>query len=166
MLATVTSKWWDWRVLPRGLHFFCKYYAEDFGRPVLIAENGMALRRRTGPQSRRRSRRDRMTRSQFLRLHVHEVAKICADGVPLAGYLHWSLFDNYEWGTYTPRFGLYSIDFPSSLERCVESPDGDRPAETYAALIAEVRTKPRRHHQAAAPNIQHPTSNIQHPMGP
>ena len=28
-----------------------------------------------------------MTRSQFLRLHVHEVAKIRADGVPLAGPL-------------------------------------------------------------------------------
>lgn len=141
MLATVTSKWWDWRVLPRGLHFFCKHYAEDFGRPVLIAENGMALRRR--PSSQHHPRRDRMTRSQFLRLHVHEVAKIRADGVPLAGYLHWSLFDNYEWGTYTPRFGLYSIDFPQSLERCAEDPDGDRPAETYATLIAEARSKPQ-----------------------
>jgi beta-glucosidase/6-phospho-beta-glucosidase/beta-galactosidase len=46
VLATVTSKWWDWRVLPRGLHFFCKHYAQDFGRSVMIAENGMALRRR------------------------------------------------------------------------------------------------------------------------
>ena len=98
MLATITSKWWDWRVLPRGLHFFCKYYAEDFGRAVLIAENGMALRRRPDARFRRKPRRDRMTRSQFLRLHVHEVAKIRADHVPLAGYLHWSLFDNYEWG--------------------------------------------------------------------
>jgi beta-glucosidase len=89
MLATVTSKWWDWRVLPRGLHFFCKYYATDFGRPVLIAENGMALRRRVNARPTRRRRRDRMTRSQFLRLHVHEVAKIRADGVPLIGYLHW-----------------------------------------------------------------------------
>jgi beta-glucosidase/6-phospho-beta-glucosidase/beta-galactosidase len=141
MLATVTSKWWDWRVLPRGLHFFCRHYAEDFGRPVLIAENGMALRRRPNAAPGRKPRRDRMTRSQFLRLHVHEVAKIRAEGVPLVGYLHWSLFDNYEWGTYTPRFGLYSIDFPDNLERCVENPDGDRPAETYAALIAEVRAK-------------------------
>lgn len=149
MLATVTSKWWDWRVLPRGLHFFCKYYTEDFGRPVLIAENGMALRRRPGP--RRRTRRDRMTRSQFLRLHVHEVARICGDGIPLAGYLHWSLFDNYEWGTYTPRFGLYSIDYPNSLERCVVDPDGDRPAETYASLIAQVRSKTLPHHISHAP---------------
>ncbi|MEA3211606.1 MAG: hypothetical protein QOE70_4663 [Chthoniobacter sp.] len=138
MLTTVTSKWWDWRVLPRGLHFFCKQYAEDFGRPVLIAENGMALRRR---EDGRPTRRDRMTRSQFLRLHVHEVAKIVRDGVPLAGYLHWSLFDNYEWGTYTPRFGLYAIDFKRGTERQVEDPSGDRPAETYAALIREVRER-------------------------
>jgi beta-glucosidase/6-phospho-beta-glucosidase/beta-galactosidase len=106
---------------------------------VLIAENGMALRRRPG--SRRRPRKDRMTRSQFLRLHVHEVTKIRADGVPLAGYLHWSLFDNYEWGTYTPRFGLYHIDYPHNVERQIEDPDGDRPAETYATLIAEARAK-------------------------
>ena len=137
MLATVTSKWWDWRVLPRGLHFFCKHYAEDFGRPVLIAENGMALRRRTDGREPWRARRDRMTRSQFLRLHVHEVAKIVGEGVPLVGYLHWSLFDNYEWGTYTPRFGLYTIDFEKSLDRLVESPAGDRPSEAYASLIRE-----------------------------
>ncbi|HEX8296333.1 MAG TPA: family 1 glycosylhydrolase [Chthoniobacteraceae bacterium] len=138
MLATVTSKWWDWRVLPRGLHFFCEYYARDFDRPVLIAENGMALRRREGQSG---PRRDRMTRSQFLRLHVHEVSKIVRSGVPLLGYLHWSLFDNYEWGTYTPRFGLYSIDFLHSTDRLAEDPTGDRPADTYAKLIREAREK-------------------------
>ena len=143
MLASVTSKWWDWRVLPRGLHFFCQHYAETFTRPVLIAENGMALRRR---EDGRPVRRDKMTRSQFLRLHVHEVNRIRRDGIPLVGYLHWSLFDNYEWGTYTPRFGLYSIDFSHGTERSLEDPTGDRPAETYAALIRESRTAdlPRR----------------------
>lgn len=134
LLATVTSKWWDWRVLPRGLHFFCKHYADDYGRPVLIAENGMALRRRDDGSS---PRRDRMTRSQFLRLHVREVAKMVREGVPLLGYLHWSLFDNYEWGTYTPRFGLYAIDFRRGSEREAVDPHGDRPAETYADLIRE-----------------------------
>jgi beta-glucosidase/6-phospho-beta-glucosidase/beta-galactosidase len=150
MLASVTSKWWDWRVLPRGLHFFCQYYAADFEREVLIAENGMALRRRIDGHKSWRSRRDRMTRSQFLRLHVHEVARIVRDGVPLIGYLHWSLFDNYEWGTYTPRFGLYSIDLPRSFAREVEDPAGDRPSETYAALIREIRgeEQPRLHDHA------------------
>jgi beta-glucosidase/6-phospho-beta-glucosidase/beta-galactosidase len=141
VLSTITSKWWDWRVLPRGLHFFCEHYARDFGRPVLIAENGMAIRRRADATP--TTRRDRMTRSQFLRLHVHEVVKIVNDRIPLAGYLHWSLFDNYEWGTYTPRFGLFSIDFAQGAQRRVEDPWGDRPSETYADLIAEARSKMR-----------------------
>jgi len=136
ILNSITSKWWDWRVLPRGLHFFCKHYSEDFARPVIIAENGMALRRRIRDE-RAGARRDRMTRSQFLRLHVHEVARMVREGIPVKGYLHWSLFDNYEWGTYTPRFGLFSINFHSNLDRLAENPGGDRPAETYAALIRE-----------------------------
>ena len=84
-----------------------------------------------------------MTRSQFLRLHVHEVTKIVNEGIPLVGYLHWSLFDNYEWGSYTPRFGLYAIDFAAGTEREVEDHFGDRPSETYAALIAEAKAAAR-----------------------
>ena len=30
--------------------------------------------------------------------------------VPVRGYLHWSLVDNYEWGTYEPRLGLFGLD--------------------------------------------------------
>ncbi len=138
VLATITSKWWDWRVLPAGLHFFCTYYAQDFGLPVLIAENGLAIRRR--PDNRDLApRRDKITRSGFLRLHVAEVRRMLADGVPLAGYLHWSLFDNYEWGSYTPRFGLYSIDYTTGLDRQPIDPWGDHPAQTYAELIREFR---------------------------
>ncbi len=139
VLATVTSKWWDWRVLPRGLHFFCACYARDFGRPILIAENGMALRRRSDNKFSRR--RDRIARSDFLRLHVGEVIKIVNDGIPLIGYLHWSLFDNYEWGSFTPRFGLFAIDFEKNLDRQVEDHLGDRPSETYAALIEAAKSK-------------------------
>lgn len=138
IMNTVTSKWWDWRVLPRGLHFFCAHYSADFGnREVLIAENGMAIRRR--PDNHLTRRRDKISRSGFLRLHVHEVQKIVGDGIPLIGYLHWSLFDNYEWGSFTPRFGLFSIDYSRGLERQVEDPLGDRPSETYAELIARSR---------------------------
>ena len=140
IMNTITSKWWDWRVLPRGLHFFCKYYAEDFDRPVLIAENGMALRHRADNRDPSR-RRDGITRSEFLRLHVREVAKIVNDGVPLIGYLHWSLFDNYEWGTFTPRFGLFALDYTRGAERMDTNFLGDKPAETYAELIREARGK-------------------------
>jgi hypothetical protein len=140
VMASISSKWWDWRVLPLGLHFFCEYYSRDFGnRPVIIAENGMALRRR--PNNHHSHRRDKFLRSQFLRLHVHEVVKIVNQGIPLLGYLHWSLFDNYEWGTFTPRFGLFSIDYTRGTERQEEDHLGDRPAETYAILIRGANSK-------------------------
>jgi beta-glucosidase len=32
------------------------------------------------------------------------------DGVSVLGYLHWSLLDNYEWGSYRPTFGLVAVD--------------------------------------------------------
>ncbi len=28
----------------------------------------------------------------------------------LIGYNYWSLTDNYEWGSYRARFGLYTVD--------------------------------------------------------
>jgi beta-glucosidase/6-phospho-beta-glucosidase/beta-galactosidase len=140
-MAGITSKWWDWRSLPEGLHFFCKYYSEDLGdRPIMIAENGMALRRKPNNSVATR-RSDQLHRSEFLRLHLEQVQRLRAEQVPLVGYLHWSLTDNYEWGSYTPRFGLLSIDFEQGTDRSVTDHLGDRPSETYAQLIQQARCK-------------------------
>jgi beta-glucosidase len=142
LMNTVASKWWDWRVLPRGLHFFCRHYSLDFpGKPLLVAENGMALRRSKDNQA--SHRRDRITRSQFLQLHFREVINILQEGIPLIGYLHWSLFDNYEWGTYTPRFGLYSLDYQQGTDRIPVDHHGDCPSLTYANLIKRFKAGQR-----------------------
>lgn len=136
LMDGMTSKWWDWRMLPEGLHFFCRRYAAEYEKPILIAENGMALRRRAD-NSGLSHRRDRQTRSEFLRRHVREVMRLRSEGCPLIGYLHWSLTDNYEWGSFTPRFGLFSIDYMAGSDRLVEDHLGDRPSETYMRLIKE-----------------------------
>ncbi|WAL60420.1 glycoside hydrolase family 1 protein [Thermocoleostomius sinensis] len=148
LMNGITSKWWDWRSLPEGLHFFCKYYAQEYpNQSLLIAENGMALRRK--PDNSVASRRgDQLHRSEFLEAHIQQVQRLIHEGVPLVGYMHWSLTDNYEWGSYTPRFGLFTIDFEQSSDRLMIDHLGDRPSETYARLIqniqveAEIRRSP------------------------
>jgi beta-glucosidase len=140
LMDGLTSKWWDWRILPEGLHFFAGRYAQEFQRPILIAENGMALRRKPD-NSAFSNRGDEVRRSEFLEMHVREIIRLRRDGVPLIGYLHWSLTDNYEWGSFTPRFGLFSIDYAKGTERLVEDHLGDRPSETYSRLVREAKSE-------------------------
>jgi beta-glucosidase len=138
IMEGVTRKWWDWKMLPEGLAFFCRHYAEAFQRPVIIAENGMALRRRFDHDPGFK-RKDRLTRSRFLEMHVRQVTELVRAGVPVQGYFHWSLTDNYEWGSFTPRFGLYSVDYAHGSNRMTEDHLGDRPSETYTRLVTEAR---------------------------
>jgi len=134
----LATKWWDWQALPQGLRFFVERYATDYpGLPILIAENGMAERRCDHGNASCELRGDRQNRSYFIRQHVGEVKKLRAEGLPVAGYFHWSMTDNYEWGTYAPRFGIFGVDFASpGLERNPRDAAGDVPWEAYASAIA------------------------------
>lgn len=141
VMSGITSKWWDWRSLPEGLHFFCKYYSQIYDNcPILVAENGMALRRKPD-NSIAAPRPDELRRSEFLEAHVQQINRLRDEGVPMVGYIYWSLTDNYEWGSYTPRFGLLTIDYAHGTQRLVEDHLGDRPSETYAKLIQESAKK-------------------------
>ncbi|MEI6033231.1 MAG: family 1 glycosylhydrolase [Verrucomicrobiae bacterium] len=137
LIGGLSSKWWDWHILPGGLHAFCSHYSRAFpGRGILIAENGMA--QRSNPDNKLcLHRRDRATRSEFLAAHLGEVRRMLDDGLPIFGYLHWSLTDNYEWGSFTPRFGLFRVDYVNGLRRDAEDHLGDNPSKTYARLIQE-----------------------------
>jgi len=117
LINSVTSKQWDWPALPQGMSFFVRIYEKEFpGVPIIIAENGMArLRLSSWKES---WRKDRLKRAEYLDRHLHEVARLRAEGSRLAGYFHWSLTDNYEWGSYAPRFGLYHVHLDTDeLER-------------------------------------------------
>ncbi len=141
LIQSMTSKWWDWRVLPQGLHFFVDLYHRDFtGMEIVIAENGMAQRRAHAAEP--HWRRDAMHRGEFLRQHLEVVAALRARGVPMRGYFHWSLTDNYEWGSYTPRFGLQHVAFQSrDLAREPLDAGGDDAAGAYARLIREIGSR-------------------------
>jgi beta-glucosidase len=43
-----------------------------------------------------------------------------SEGVPLKGYLHWSLLDNFEWENgWWPKFGLVEVDTQHAMKRTV-----------------------------------------------
>ena len=72
-----------------------------------MVENGLCTRVRNG---RNHARTDGWDRPRYLAEHVAAVVDAVAAGVPVTAYLHWSLVDNYEWGSYEPRFGIFGID--------------------------------------------------------
>jgi len=139
LMDGLSSKWWDWHILPGGLHAFCEHYSRAFpGKGILIAENGMALRCKADNKI-CGVRSDRVSRSDFLTAHLKEVRRMLDAGLPILGYLHWSLTDNYEWGSFTPRFGLFRVDYANGLQRLATDHLGDNPSQTYARLIKELR---------------------------
>jgi beta-glucosidase len=72
-----------------------------------VAENGMCNRVRHGQAC---PRLDGWDRVRYLGAHLASLRQVVEDGVPVTRYFHWTLADNYEWGSYEHRFGLYAVD--------------------------------------------------------
>ena len=47
----------------------------------------------------------------FIRQALDGVQHCIADGIPVKGYFHWSLMDNFEWQKgYAMQFGLIAVN--------------------------------------------------------
>jgi beta-glucosidase len=104
-----------WLVSPADLGKIVKAYHEMYHLPILIGENGLATRDGA-------TRADGWTRESYLVAHVKEIERLRGEGIPIFGYLHWTLTDNYEWGSYSPRFGLWQVDISKGNLRRQETP--------------------------------------------
>lgn len=97
-----------WPVTPECMYSGPRFLYERYALPLIITENG-------------RSCNDRIfldgavhdaDRIDFLARYLQQLKRAVEDGIPVNGYFHWSLTDNFEWHSgYDERFGLVYVDY-------------------------------------------------------
>jgi beta-glucosidase len=104
-----------WPIVPGGLERQLLWIAGvskgAFGKPeipIYITENGCACDDKVAGDGRIHDRE----RIDYLKRHLAVCADLIKRGIPIKGYYHWSLLDNFEWAYgYSKRFGLAYTDF-------------------------------------------------------
>ncbi|MFB7715874.1 family 1 glycosylhydrolase [Nocardia sp. NPDC056100] len=121
--AYAQSALWSLPLQADGIYYTLRHFARLFpGKPLYIIENGM-------PTENGLPRSDGYTRADDLRDTMYWLQRAKADGMNIIGYNYWSLTDNYEWSSYTPRFGIYTVDVltdPSLTRRPTDAVDAYR----------------------------------------
>lgn len=85
-------------IYPPSLAGSARYAHEATEVPVLITEHGLATD-------------DDSARIEFIRESLVGLQSAVADGLPVIGYIHWSLLDSYEWlFGYAHHYGLCTVD--------------------------------------------------------
>jgi beta-glucosidase len=128
VIEEVTGAVWNIKPDPQGLYqALHSYHAKVPALPLYVVENGM-------PTDNGQPRSDGVTRSAHLTEHIYWMKQAIADGLNVIGYNYWSITDNYEWGTYEPRFGLYTVnvlDDPSLTRTATDA------VATYQQIISD-----------------------------
>jgi beta-glucosidase len=124
-----------WEVFPDGLEALLVRVQQDYEPAKLyVAENGCAWPDAPDADGAIRDRR----RVTYLDGHLRAAHRAIARGVPLAGYFHWSLLDNFEWSHgYTKRFGLCFVDYATQRRTPKESARFYRDVARANALPAQ-----------------------------
>lgn len=87
-----------WEYFPETVELAVRHTRDVVGDvPIMVTENGIATE-------------DDTRRIAYTRSALRGLQQAMADGIDVRGYLHWSLLDNYEWGSYRPTFGLIGWD--------------------------------------------------------
>jgi beta-galactosidase len=116
-LPCVDCSDFGWDIYPEGIRIATNWVYHKYRLPIYVLENGIA------------DAKDEK-RGRYIREHLRELLKaVVIDQVPVRGYYHWSLLDNFEWAQgYKMRFGLYAVDFKTKERRMRES------AETFREI--------------------------------
>ncbi|MBU6207340.1 MAG: family 1 glycosylhydrolase [Alphaproteobacteria bacterium] len=108
-------------VYPPSLANTVSYAHAATGCPILVTEHGVSCT-------------DDSIRAAFIPAALQELKKTIDEGVPVKGYMHWSLIDNFEWiFGYRIKFGLHSFD-PITFKRTA------KPSASVLGKIARTNT--------------------------
>ena len=83
---------------PEAIGHVVRKVAERFHGDLIVTENGIATD-------------DDTRRCEFIKEAADSLQQCIADGIPLKGYMYWSLLDNFEWQKgFAMTFGLIGVD--------------------------------------------------------
>lgn len=83
---------------PQALGNTIRWAHATIGKPIYVTENGIATN-------------DDSQRIAFIDQALASLWGCLAEGIPVHGYMHWSLLDNFEWTAgFGKHFGLVAVD--------------------------------------------------------
>ena len=120
-----------WEIYPEGIYelliriqqdYFSTFLAGKESKShkieIMITENGIPVPDGLDFDGRIRDER----RIRYLKDHLAQVHRAMKEGVPVKGYFHWSLMDNFEWAHgFGQRFGLVYVDFKTQKRTIKDS---------------------------------------------
>lgn len=109
----------NFEVYPEGIYKILKQFnAYTEIKSIIITENGVCYKDEVDEEGKIKD----FDRIQFFKDYLANVLKAKKEGVPVDGYIVWSLTDNFEWSEgYEPRFGLIHVDFETQQRRMKQS---------------------------------------------
>ena len=117
----------NWPVAERALFHGPRYFYERYKKPIVITENGLSCRDWVSVDGAVHD----PNRIDFMTRYLRELHRAIQAGVPVDGYFHWSIMDNFEWSEgYKERFGLIHVDYATQKRTLKDS------ALWYAKVIA------------------------------
>ena len=99
----------NYEFYPEALEHVIRKVAKDFKGDLIVTENGIATD-------------DDKKRIAFIETALTGVQNCLRDNLPVRGYFHWSLMDNFEWQKgYSMTFGLIAVDRTTQTRHPKES---------------------------------------------
>jgi beta-glucosidase len=123
--APITA--FNWPITPSALFHGPRFFYERYKKPIVITENGLSCRDWVSVDGAVHD----PGRIDFMTRYLRELHRAIQSGVPVDGYFHWSIMDNFEWAEgYKERFGLIHVDYQTQKRTLKDS------ALWYAKVIA------------------------------